>query len=184
MKATKDAALKKLKELDLSFLGTQDALEKYLLEEFREIDLSKKWDSLPQGTNLANPNNILLYYLLGTHKLPSELNHKFVDADSPDVDCFESDTPIKTKDDNKAAKDIQIGDILYDSNNQETEVLLVQVRHSKAEEQLYRITYDDGSSVVYSANHRHFVNGKWFTSIELFSDFPDVSQDNTEVRHE
>ena len=86
MKATKDAALKKLKELDLSSLGTQDTLEKYLLEEFRELDLSKKWDSLPQGKDLPNPNNILLYYLLGTHKIPSELNHKFVDADSPDVD--------------------------------------------------------------------------------------------------
>ena len=54
------------KNKEITKLAPMPELETYLKEEFRELDLSKAWDTIPTKTKQdTNPNNILLWYLLG-----------------------------------------------------------------------------------------------------------------------
>ena len=87
---------------NLAHLGTKSDLQKYLQEEFKELDLSDSWgeiDSIQKSDTLKeNPNNILLYYLTGAYEMPKVLQHKFIGGDLADIDLdFEPEARTKIK---------------------------------------------------------------------------------------
>lgn len=61
------------------------------------------------------------------------------------------DTIIPTKEGNKIMRDIEVGDILYDRDRNETRVLNVSSVHNNP---CYKITFNEGFSIVADCDHR------------------------------
>jgi DNA polymerase-3 subunit alpha len=102
IKETKQKLLSMCDLPSLSHLGTTEQLATYIKAEFRELDLSKQWETLPviapEHIRAKNPYNTLVYYLIGSHEIPTALDHKYTGGDFPDIDMdFEPESRERLK---------------------------------------------------------------------------------------
>lgn len=134
----------------------------------QEEAIVKFWDDLPEnfvpvlaetkvfnrnGTQYAGTFDILFYYV----EEPESPKNGLVIFDYKGLDI---NTPILTKNGWKTMEEIKIGDIVYDGNGNETNVIHTSDIHHK---KCYRIYFDNGETVVSDYEHNwevFFTNGK------------------------
>ncbi|MCS7318229.1 MAG: hypothetical protein NZZ41_08005, partial [Candidatus Dojkabacteria bacterium] len=164
------------KQEELAHLGNLEQLKKYLNEEFKELDLSNGWDKIeikPNDNVLPNPNNILLYYLIGTHEKPAKLEHYYEgDGDICDIDCLDGETLVFAKtafsNDETIVKisELNVGDYIKDDCGNFVEIIAISKRKRKPNERLYRIVWDDLSTTICSSEHKWLHDADVITTYE------------------
>jgi len=134
----------------------------------QEEAIVKFWDDLPEsfvpvlaetkvfnrnGTQYAGTFDILFYYV----EEPESPKNGLVIFDYKGLDI---NTPILTKDGWKTMETVKIGDVVYDGNGNETNVIHTSDIHYK---KCYKIYFGNGETVVSDYEHNwevFFTNGK------------------------
>lgn len=116
MEDLKQKLLLELDRPELSSLGDKKRLTIYLREEFKELDLSNGWNTIPQEPMQENKHNILVWYLMNLAPMPNKLEHQYADVDMPDIDVDfspEGREPLKEHLREKYGKDSCMGVVTF-----------------------------------------------------------------------
>ncbi len=129
----------------------------------REIAYKSKFIGL-SGTSRGSAGGSLISYLVGITQVDpirfGLLFERFLDIDgsgNPDIDCIHSEHLIRTMDGARAIRDVNRGDLVYDSRNELRKVLWARTRMPKEGEQIYGfLVVDEGLRgwIVVSEKHK------------------------------
>lgn len=85
--------------------------------------------------------------------------------------CFDGETLVHTESGHKPIKDIQAGERVWTFSEETGEKELCEVEDLKIfddhPEELLELTFENGETVVCTANHEFWVDGQWVKAADL-----------------